>query len=130
MRKTIEVALATIILALCLTKAAGAPIEGTWEGKLDGRKAVTLKVVEIAGHLDGHVVFYVVDKKFSDADARVVGQSERDLTGLKWDGKVLRFSLQHPAVAFEMTVTGPNAAVLKRHASGEAPEAAIPMQRQ
>ena len=126
MRKTLEVGFATIILALCLTKAAGAPIEGTWEGKLDGRKAVTLKVVESSGHLEGHVIFYVLDKKFSDADAHVVGQSERDLSDAKWDGKVLRFSFQDLEVAFEMTVTGPNTAVLKRLK----PELTISMYRQ
>lgn len=126
MRKTLEVGFATIILALCLTKAAGAPIEGTWEGKMDGRKALTLRVVENSGHLEGHVIFYVVDKKFSDADARVVGQSERDLTNAKWDGKMLRFSFQDPDAAFEMTVTGPNTAALKRLK----PELTIPMQRQ
>lgn len=126
MRKTMEVALAAIILALCLTKAAGAPLGGTWEGKIDGRRAVTLKVVEVGGHLQGHVIFYVLDKKFGDADAREMGQSERDLTNLNWDGKVLRFSFQDPEVAFEMTLTAPNTAILKRLK----PELSVPMQRQ
>jgi hypothetical protein len=126
MRKTLEVGFATIILALCLTKAAGQPLEGTWEGKIDGRKAVTLKLAETGGHWEGHVIFYVLDKKFSDADAQVVGQSERDLNDLKWDGEVLRFSSQDPDVAFEVTVTGSRTAVLKRLK----PELVVPMERQ
>ena len=118
MRKTIEVALATIILALCITKAAGAPIEGTWIGTIHGQKAMTLSVSEVGGVLSGYIVMYVVDKKFGDPDARVVGQDDRELRNVKWDGKVLRFSVQDPDAVFEMTPTGPNAGVLKSLSSG------------
>ena len=130
MRKTIEIGLATIVLALCLTKAAGAPIEGTWEGSLDGRKAVTLKVSESNGRLEGHVVFYVVDKKFGDRDARAVGQVEHDIIDPKWDGRTLRFSVEDPHVEFEMTTNGGSTALLKRRANGETPELTVSMHRQ
>jgi hypothetical protein len=115
MRKTIEVALATIILALCLSKAAGMPIEGTWEGTIAGKKAMTVKIAEVAGNLEGHAILYVVDNKFGDPDARLVGQSQSDLGDLKWDGKTLRFIAAD--AQFEMTVSGANAAVLKRQNS-------------
>jgi hypothetical protein len=130
MRKTIEMGLATILLALCLTKAAGAPVEGTWEGSLDGRKAVTLKVVESNGRLEGHVVFYVVDKRFGDREARVVGQVEHDITDLKWDGRMLCFSVQDPHVEFEMTTNGGSTALLKRRANDQTPELTVSMHRQ
>lgn len=118
MRKTIEVGFATIILALCLTKAAGAPIEGTWIGTINGQKAMTLTVSEVGGNISGHIVMYVVDKKFGEPDAHVVGQDDRELNNVKWDGKVLRFSVQDPDADFEMTVSAPNAAVLKSLRSG------------
>jgi hypothetical protein len=126
MRKTIEVAFATIILALCLTKAAGAPIEGKWIGTINGQKAMTLTVSEVGGKLSGHMVMYVVDKKFGEPDARVVGQDDRELSGVKWDGKVLRFAVHDPDADFEMTVSGPNNAVLKTSSSG----LTAPMRRQ
>jgi hypothetical protein len=119
----LEVALATIILALCLSKAAGKPIEGTWEGTIAGQRAMTVKIAEVAGHLEGHAILYVVDKKFGDADARAVGQSECDLSDLKWDGKTLRFIAAD--VPFEMTITGANAGVLKR----QNPEMTVSMKR-
>jgi hypothetical protein len=125
MRKTIEVSLATLILALCLTKAAGAPIEGTWEGKAAGRKAVVVKIAEMGGRLTGHAIFYVVDKTIDDPDAAIVGQDERELSDLRWDGKVLRFSVPGSDAAFEMTVTARGAATLKR----ENPEMSVEMTR-
>lgn len=72
MRKTIEVAFATVILALCLTKAAAAPVEGTWEGKINGQKALTLQITETGGRLHGRLTLYVVDTKFGDPAAVVV----------------------------------------------------------
>jgi hypothetical protein len=130
MRRTTEVALATILLALCLTKAAAEEaIEGTWEGKTDGRRSATLVVAEIAGRLEGHVIFYVLDKKFSDPDAKEVGQEEHEIRDLKWDGKVLSFSIPEPDFKFTMTVTGDNRGVLKRFATAEQPELTINMQR-
>ena len=129
MRKTIEVALATVAVALFLAKAAAAPAAGTWEGKLDGRKAVTLTVKESDGRLSGHATFYVVDKKFGDPDAQVVGELEHDLSDVIWDGKALRFSIHDPDVAFEMTITGVNLAVLKRLTGENAPEATVSLQR-
>jgi hypothetical protein len=125
MRKTIEVAFATIVLALCLTKAAGAPLEGTWEGTINGQKALTLKVTNVAGHFEGSLVMYVVDKKFGDPDARIVGQAEHTLSNPRLADNVLRFSIHDPDVTFEMTPTGGNSAVLKQHH----PERTFPMQR-
>jgi hypothetical protein len=130
MRKTIEVAFATIILALCLTKAAGAPLEGTWEGKINGQKAMTLKITGVAGHLEGSVIMCVVDTKFGDPEAHTVGQEQRTLADVKWDDKTLRFSIRDPDAYFEMTVTGSNSAVLKRLAGSHAPELTLQLQRQ
>ena len=118
MRKTIEIAFATIVLALCITKAAGAPVEGAWIGTIHGQKAMTLTISEAGGTLSGHIVMYVVDGKFGEPGARVVGQDDRELGGVKWDGKVLRFSVRNPDATFEMTATGPNTAVLKTLNSG------------
>jgi len=123
MRKTIEVGLATIILALWLTRAAGAPIEGTWEGTIAGQKAMTVEIKDVAGHLNGKAMLYVVDKKFGDPAARVVGQDDRKLSDMKWDGKTLRFVVAD--VPFEMTISGANAAVLKR----QNPEMTLSMKR-
>jgi len=128
-RRTIEIALATILLSLFLAKAADEPVEGTWEGKTNGHRAVTVKVLEIRDRLEGHVIFYVVDKKFSDPDAVEVGQEEHEVSDLKWDGKVLSFKTREPDLTFTMTVTGEDTGVLKRDATKEQPEQTFSMKR-
>ncbi|HKE22793.1 MAG TPA: hypothetical protein VKB88_10410 [Bryobacteraceae bacterium] len=129
MRKTIEVAFATIILALCLTKAAGAPLDGTWEGTVNGQKALKVTIESTLDHLHGTMVMYVVEPKFGEPGAHIVGQLEHRLSHIKRDGKTLYFSIEEPDVNYEMTLTGPNRGVLKQHAHDNSPELTVPVQR-
>ena len=129
MRKTMEVALATIILALCLTKAAGAPLDGTWEGTIHGQKALTVTMEGAPEHWRGTLVMYVADSKFGEPGAHIVGQIEHTLTNIKGDGKSLRFSVEGADVDYEMTLTGEGRALLLQHAHGDTPEVTVPLQR-
>jgi hypothetical protein len=135
MERTLQVCLLAGLMALALPKAAAAPVEGTWEGKTArGQKSMTLQVRERDGKLEGSVVFYVFDKKMDDPEAKVVGQEERPLTDVRWDGKMLRFSVPHegtdaPITGFEMVVTGTGSAELNRLGQDGKPELTLKMVR-
>src|SRR6476661_8033205 len=105
------------ILGLLLAAAAMAmapAITGTWEGKMNGAKAVTLSLSENSGKVDGRAVFYIVR---SESDGQPVNGSPAAfaMSDTEWDGKLLRFSVvnsQGETVKFEMKLSGADSASL------------------
>jgi hypothetical protein len=117
--------------ALFLLLGAASPAAGVWEGKVDGRKAVTLRLHETGGKLDGIAIFYIVrDNGDGGHDGEAVPAIR--LLELKWDGGVLRFAVQNPAgqsVRFEMRFHGEKSGDLKRLETNGMPEEWIAIER-
>jgi hypothetical protein len=106
-------------MALCLVKAAASPITGTWEGMKDGVKAATITVRENDGILGGSAVFYIIRDEGSGTH-NGSAQPAIALQGTEWDGKVLRFSVNH--VAFELRPESDSRGELRRLAKNGMPE--------
>ena len=123
MRQTLQVCLLAGLMALCLVKAAAAPVEGTWEGTTDGVKSATVTVRERDGILGGSVIFYIIR---DEGSGKHTGAPTPPLTmmGTQWDGSVLRFSVnaEKKSVFFEMHLTGESRAELTRLAQNGEPE--------
>ncbi len=124
MRTLLQVFLAA--LTSC-SGVAGPSVFGIWEGELQGVKAVTLTVHDVRGKLEGAVVFYVVDKKFTDPDKKIVGRDERPLVKPTWDGVTLRFRAAD--LAFEMRLTGENKGILRRLRPAGGSDLSVPVSR-
>lgn len=118
-------------LAFSLTRAMSAPFTGTWEGKLDGLKAITLKIHREAGKIDVQATFYIIRDK--DTPARHVGEaSEMPRAEGHWDGSVLRFAIVNQAgqtVPFEMTLSGARRGTLKRLPANGEPAMTVTLER-
>jgi len=133
MRGMLPVCLVTGAVALFLAAGMPLPVEGVWEGRLEGLKAATLAVHAVKGKLQGSVVFYLVLR--DGGTARIASQAEVAMKNPRWDGRTLRFLVDGPrgeasgpGVAFEMTVTGVNRTDLKCLVPEDRPCAALPMQ--
>lgn len=98
------------LMAICLVKAAPAPVTGVWEARQDGRKAITINVKETEGIIGGTVVMYIIH---DDHDGSLDGTplDPEAMKGTTWDGKVLRF--RAGVAGFEMRMTGADKAELK-----------------
>ena len=125
--KTLALCLIAGALALTTVAAMESTIAGTWEGSIDGRKTVTLRVLEKDGKLSGEAVFYILKAKdtgrYLDETPPAV-----PLSNLQWDGRTLRLSVEPPGgdtVRFELVVAVAGAAVLKRLGDG----ATVPMEK-
>jgi hypothetical protein len=118
-------------LALALTRAMSAPVAGTWEGKLNGLKAVTLKIQEADGKIQVQATFYIIRDK--DTPARHVGEaSEAPRAEGHWDGSVLRFAITTQSgktIPFEMTLSRADHASLRRLPANGEPEMTVPLDR-
>ena len=132
MAKILPVSVATAVLALWLALGAPAPVEGIWEGRLHGVKAVTLTVRENGQTIEGSIVFYIVR---DNGSGRHDGEATAALALAKvtWDGRILRFSVTPPegeSRQFEMKLTGERSAELKRVETITEPELTLAMARQ
>jgi hypothetical protein len=136
MERTLQVCLLAGLIGLALPKAAASPVEGVWEGKIEGLRAATLQIHGRDGKMEGNVIFYIVDKTFHDAGARIIGTQKRPMTKVRWDGKVLRFSVPHKdpddalSTDFEMTLTGSDSAELRRMGANGQQETTVRMVRE
>jgi len=118
--KTLLVCLTAGAMALTTAIAMESTATGTWEGSIDGHRAVTLHVAERGGKVSGDVIFYVLKDK--DTGKPVEGTPEAiALREPVWDGRALRFSVESPdgeTIRFEMPVTAAGTAMLKRLGDG------------
>ena len=118
--KTLLVCLTAGTMALTTAIAMESTVTGTWEGSINGHRAVTLHVAERGGKVSGDVIFYVLKDK--DTGKPVDGTPEAiALREPVWDGRTLRFSVQSPegeTVRFEMPVAATGGATLKRLGDG------------
>jgi hypothetical protein len=127
MRQTLHVCFLAGMLMLVTAKAAGAPFAGTWEGKIGGRKAVTLQILE-DGARHGTAVFYITDDN-RDGSHNGDALPPIEIETPTRDGTTLRFTLtvgkEH--LAFVMKITGAGRAELHRLPNGGRPELVIPL---
>ena len=98
------------LVAVCAMWDAPPPVTGTWEGRQDGRKAITLTVEETDGFLGGSVVFYIMRDR-GDGSMDGTPLPPEKMIGTNWDGKVLRF--QTGAAEFEFRLTDADRGELK-----------------
>jgi hypothetical protein len=129
MTKTVEILLATIILTLCLTKAAGEPIEGTWEGMYTGQGGIRLEFSHVDGHLVGSMISWVVLAKRGDPPSPHHRSARKRSQRSQLGWQIIALCHLRPPIAYEMTLTSPNSAVLKRLPNPIAPIATVQMQR-
>lgn len=113
------------ILLLGFARAAALPVSGAWEGKIDGRRAVTLEVRDVP-NLHGSITLYIVhdeENREHDGDATPA----LALDGPAWDGDVLQFSITagEGRLAFEMRPAAAGKTVLRRLATRGLPELTI-----
>jgi hypothetical protein len=127
MRQTLHVCFLAAILVLASAKAAATPIAGAWEGKVHGRKAVTLQIRD-DGTLHGNAVFYITDDN-GDGSHNGDALPSLQLENPKWDGTTLRFTLTVGGdhLAFVMKITGTDRAELHQLPNGRRPELVIPL---
>ena len=97
--------------------AAGSPIGGTWQGKMNNLPAVTLSVKDEGDKLSGTITFYrVMDDGSGPA---VAGKDTLDLVNPKLEGKTFSFEVKTPNGEMRKMVfqiTGENEGSLKVHA--------------
>ena len=106
----------TVVLLAACAMANGPSIAGTWEGRVNGVKAVTLKLSENDGRIAGQAVFYII-KSQSDGQPVDGTPAAFPISAVQWDGMLLRFSVvnsESEAVKFEMKPSGGDAASLSR----------------
>jgi hypothetical protein len=60
MKRMLEVCLAALALAAAASPAESSSFAGTWEGQLEGVKAVTLEIQEVGPIVTGGITFYVI----------------------------------------------------------------------
>lgn len=94
--------------------AAESPLDGTWQGKMDGVPAVAVTVKDNGGKLSGTVTFYRIVNDGSGP--RAEGKNTSDLVNPKLEGKTLSFQVRNPnneLSSFQMELTAENEAILK-----------------
>ena len=130
-RTAIIAVLATVACAAAFAVAQSsnvAPVSsafaGTWEGRLNDRPWVDLKINEAGRKISGTVVFYVHERSDVASPWRVTAESPVPLLAPRVDGKTLTFEVPPPRcydcaelapnVKFRITLAGPNEARLWR----------------
>lgn len=126
MSSTTRFVLLAALVASVFARAAAAPITGAWQGFDKGRKAVSLEVRD-SPTLQGSIVFYIVRDDLTGGEHDGAATPALPMRDLKWDGKVLRFSVEagDRRLAFEMQQAGDRKAVLKRLATDDLPELTV-----
>jgi hypothetical protein len=114
-----------LAIAMLCAAAETQPVEGTWEGELNGIKAVSLSVHENKGAFEGSIDFTVMINDDGEGP-KVAGHDVRKLVESRWDGKSLHFTVgapgfdpDDPNVRFTLTITGDRKANLTRLDRGE-----------
>lgn len=131
MNRILEVCLAALALAAPAFAADGSEMAGTWEGQIQGIRAVTLEIQGSAGSLAGSATFYVI--KDEGDRKRVGGETRVEMEHVRFQAGTLEFEVSvagGDAVRFLMTIKGRDAAELKRVARGEMPELTVGLRRQ
>jgi hypothetical protein len=129
MQRTLWWFFLVLALACASVLAADVPV-GAWEGRIEGRKAVSLEISPTK-RLHGSIVFYILHDE-GDGSRNGSAPPAVPLDDLSWDGAVLRFavSVDERSVRFEMRPSGGARAVLKRLADIDVPEAVVELTKQ
>jgi hypothetical protein len=128
MKRMLEVCLAAVALATVASSAEGSSFGGTWEGQLQGIKAVTLEIQDEGTIVAGIATFYVI--KDEGEGKRIGGATRAAMEHVRLRDAILEFDVTVPGgdnvVHFRMTLNGSDAAELKR----EAPELTVVLHRE
>jgi hypothetical protein len=111
----VEVCLAAVALAAAASPAEGSSFAGTWEGQLEGVKAVTLEIQDEGAMVGGSATFYVI--KDEGEGRRIGGATRVVMEHVRLHDAVLEFDVTVPGagdVHFRMTLNGRTTAELKR----------------
>jgi hypothetical protein len=132
MKHILEVCLAAVALATAASPAESSSFAGTWEGRLEGVKAVTLEIQDVGPIVTGGVTFYVI--KDEGEGKRIGGATHLAMEHVRWHDDTLEFEVTIPTagdvVHFRMILNGRNTAKLKRFAGENLPESSISLRRQ
>ena len=121
-----------LLAVLAATAPAQPSVAGTWNGNLHGVKAVTVTLRDSGASLEGTAVFYILRDEGSGFHSGAPSP-EIALRELRRESGVLRFWLpgsNGQALSFEMRITGPATAELKRLKTQNEPELTVILQRQ
>jgi len=119
------------VLMLSVAPGNDAPPAGVWEGSIEGRRAITLRLRDTNGGPAGSAVFYILK---DEGSGRHNGEAtpETPLLEVRWDGESLRFSVKNPngdTIAFVMKITAEGKADLAVLASDGHAQRIIPLRR-
>ena len=132
MKTTLYVCLFAITLAVAQNRQNLTPVAGSWEGDLEGVKAVTLILGEPDPRPAGHIVFYILKDEGSGFHTGSASPALQ-MGGLRRKGDVLQFWVRGSdgrPLSFVMQITGPGHARLTRLKSRSTPELTIALRRQ
>ena len=118
------------VVSACYLLGAAAPVQGVWEGREGGAKAITLNVHDRGDRIEGTAVFYVLHDGGSGTHSGSASP-EIPLSDPKWDGSTLRFAIHGPhgeSGVFEMSLTGERTAEIRLLRDGK-PEKALRLER-
>jgi len=131
MKTTLYVCLLAV-LVLAQGQHRLTPAAGSWEGDLEGVRAVTVNLRGPEQRLDGGVVFYILKDEGSGFHTGAAS-AEVPMEGLRRNGDVVRFWVRGSngePISFEMRITEPGHARLTRLKSGATPELTVALWRQ
>lgn len=132
MRTTLSVCLLAVTLALAQDQQHLTPVAGSWDGDLEGAKAVTVSLRGPEQRPEGKIVFYILKDEASGLHSGSASP-ELPMEELRRDGDSLRFRVRGSdgrPVYFEMRITGGGHARLTRRPNGVEPELTIVLRRQ
>ena len=130
MKRTLYVCALAGLVALAVGSAS--ELEGTWEGKLEGVKAITLTLRESGGQVSGRAVFFIIRDEGSGKH-NGAGSPPISLQDVRSDGAVLHFFVKGSngqPLAMDMKITGPARAELTRQWGGGLPALTISLEKQ
>ena len=132
MKTTLYVCLFAITLAVAQNRQDLTPVAGSWEGDLEGVKAVTVNLREPDRQPVGNIVFYILKDEGSGFHTGSASPALQ-MGGLRRKGDVLQFWVRGSSgqpLSFVMRITGPGHARLTRLKSRSTPELTIALRRQ
>ena len=132
MKRMLEVCLAALTLATAASPAESSAFAGTWEGQLEGIKAVTLEIQHVGPIVTGGATFYVI--KDEGEGKRIGGATRVSMEHVRVHDTTLEFDVTIPSddriIRFRMTLKNDNTAELKRSTGEEMPELSVSLRRQ
>jgi hypothetical protein len=126
------VCLIAVTAALAQNQGPPTAAAGSWEGNLEGVKAVTVNLRGPDSQPEGSVVFYILKDEGSGFQNGPATPAI-PMQDLRRVGDLLRFRVRGSngaALSFEMRITGASYARLTRLRSGSIPELTVALRRQ